>query len=481
MNFISFSYLLFLPATALLYYLLPQKLKNAALLAASWFFYICWNPVFSLFLLFSTLSTYVCGLLTEKHRRKLWLILTLLLNFGLLLVFKYGNFLIGLGNDLLSLLGISHPTVSALDLIAPIGISFYTFQSAGYIIDVWRGTIKAERNFLDYALFVGFFPQIASGPIGRAGELLPQLKSPRRFSDDNLKSGCLRIIWGMTKKMLVADHLAVIVKTVFSDVHSFSGDQIVFSVLCLSFQIYLDFSAYTDIALGSAQILGLSLTENFRAPYLARSLKDFWRRWHISLSTWFRDYLYFPLGGSRRKKLRVCLNVIIVFAVSGLWHGAAMTFVIWGLLHGIMQAAGILLKPVRERIYKIVPKDRFVMKVLSLAGTFLLVTAAWVFFRADSTADALYVLKSSILWFANPSLPSLALIGIGKKTLVISGLFLIAVCTVDVLKEKHNISDWLCRRDVLRYAVFFVLIISILIFGYYGNAYDPQDFVYFRF
>lgn len=481
MNFISFSYLLFLPVTMLLSYLLPARWRNPALLACSYFFYVCWKPVYALFLLLSTITTYFCARLTERDRRRLWMVLTLVLNFGLLLLFKYLNFFLLLGGDLLGLLGLQVQP-ARLELLLPVGISFYTFQAAGYIIDVYRGEYPAERSFLDYALFVSFFPQIVSGPIGRGGSLLPQLKAERRFSDENLKSGCLRILWGMAKKMLVADYLAVMVNTAFSDVQAFTPGQLAVAAVCYTFQIYCDFSSYTDIAIGSARLLGIELMENFRCPYAARSIKEFWRRWHISLSTWFRDYLYFPLGGSRRGKLRTCLNVLIVFAVSGLWHGAAMTFVVWGLLHGLFQVAGILLKPVREKVlYRILPREHPVMKALAWLGTFALVTAAWVFFRADTLHDGFYVIRSSLVWLGHLSIPAVTELGVPRYVLKVVGLCLLLLCVVDLLKERYDVAGWFLRRDWARYGVYFIIICTILIYGYYGNNFDPQDFVYFKF
>lgn len=480
MNFISLSYLLFLPAVALLRYLVPGRAKRPVLLAASWAFYLCWGPAYGLFLLFSVISTYVCGLLTAKRRTRLWLALTLALNLGILLVFKYTGFFFSAGSRALGLLGVS-VSLPRPELLLPVGISFYTFQAAGYVIDVWRGTVEPERNFIDYALFVSFFPQLSSGPIGRAGRLTPQFRQLAPFSDENLKKGVLRIIWGMAKKLLIADHLAVIVNTAFADVFAFSDGQLAAAAICYTFQIYCDFSSYTDIAVGSARLLGIELDENFRSPYLARSLRDFWRRWHISLSSWFRDYLYIPLGGSRVKTFRRCLNLLIVFAVSGLWHGAAFTFVVWGLIHGLLQVFGVLLKPLRERLYRVVPRESFIMKALALAGTFLFVTAAWIFFRADSVSQALYVLGAFARWLPRFTSISFVSLGLDLKTLLVVLFFLLTLVASDILREKHDLSAFFCRHDVLRYALFFVLIAAMLLFGYYGSAFDPQDFVYFKF
>ena len=480
MNFNSLSYFLFLPAMLLLYFLLPRRWKNPVLLIASYGFYMGWGPPHALLLLCSTATTWACGLLTERsaspRRKKLWLAATLLANFGILFVFKYFNFFMGLA----AALGLPTPGVT-LNLLLPVGISFFTFQSVGYSIDVYRGTLPAERNFIDYALFVSFFPQLVAGPIDRAGSLLPQLKAVRRFSDGNLKAGVLRLLWGLMKKMILADRLAVLADTAFSDVRAFSGGQLTVAALCFSLQIYCDFSAYSDIAVGSARMLGVNLMENFRFPYGARSLKEFWRRWHISLSTWFQDYLYFPLGGSRAPKWRACLNLLIVFAVSGLWHGAAITFVLWGLLHGLARVAGVLLTPARERLYRAVSRENPVLRCLSWLGTFAFVTAAWVFFRAVSVGDALYVLRAALDFLLHPALPALTPLGLDRGMLAAVACFLALLTAGDILAQRRNVSDWLCRHDFLRYGCYFVLIGSLLIFGYYGSAFDAQEFVYFRF
>lgn len=479
MNFNSFSYFLFLPVMILLYFLLPQRLKNPVLLAASYLFYMGWGKAHALLLLLSSVTTWLCGLLVEKRalgRRKTWMAATLLINFGILFLFKYFNFFADIFTGIVGIGG-----ERRLNLLLPVGISFYTFQSVGYSIDVYRGSIRAERNFFDYALFVSFFPQLVAGPIDRAGSLLPQLKKTRRFSDEDFKAGALRFFWGLMKKMILADQLAIVADTAFGSVRSFNGGQLVIATVCFAFQIYCDFSAYSDMAIGSARMLGVRLMENFRFPYGSRSVKEFWRRWHISLSSWLKDYLYFPLGGSRTAKWRHCLNVLIVFAVSGLWHGAAMTFVLWGLIHGLYQVAGIVLRPLRDRLYKVIPRDNFVIKTLSVCATFVLTVSAWVFFRARSIGDAVYVLKAAAGFFVRPFIPAVTMLGQSRMMLAVTAFFLVLLWIIDALREKHDLSRWFCRHDLYRYCVYIFLIVSVLIFGYYGDAYDAQQFVYFRF
>ena len=478
MNFNSLEYLLFLPVTLALYFLAPVKVKNPLLLAASFFFYACWEPAYALLMLFSIAATYFCGRLMAAQvwgKKRLWLVLCLVVNLAILFFFKYFNFFAGLVSSV-----IGRP-LPALDILLPVGISFYTFQALGYTMDVYRGDVSAEKNFVDYALFVSFFPQLVAGPIERTSNMMGQLKVPRQFRFANLRDGLTLILWGLLKKMVIADNLAVVVNTVYNAPYDKNGVQFLAATFCFAFQIYCDFSAYSDIARGSARMLGIHLMRNFDFPYGARSIKEFWRRWHISLSTWFKDYLYFPLGGSRVSRYRHCLNLLIVFGVSGLWHGAAVTYVLWGLLHGAFQVAGILLTPVRERVYeKILPREHPVMSFLRWAGTFALVNFAWVLFRANSTADAFFIL-GRILTLPLGGSFGLGNLGIGKRQLLVVLVLVLVMCLVDAIHRKHSLSQRINRTVWLRYGVWFVLILLILVFGYYGDGFDPQDFVYFQF
>ena len=484
MNFNSLEYLLFLPITVILYYILPKKIKNPMLLAASYFFYMRWNPVYALLMLFSTAVTYACGICVSKKlfgKRKTWLVASLVINLAILFFFKYYNFTANSLTQLFSHLGLG-ATVPTLNILLPVGISFYTFQALGYTIDIYRGNTQCETNFINYALFVSFFPQLVAGPIERTGNIAPQLKVCHRFRITNIRDGALPILWGMMKKMVIADNLAVIVNTAYNAPHEHSGMQLSFATLCFAFQIYCDFSAYTDIARGSAKWLDIELTENFRCPYLADSIKDFWRRWHISLSSWFKDYLYFPLGGSRVGKYRHIFNLLVVFLVSGIWHGAAFTYIIWGLLHGIYQAVGILTTPLREKLYKKVPKDNIELKLFKVLGTFCLVCFAWILFRANSMGDAIYIIKKIF------SMPSVGMAPVGFDTMGLSFkaiiavlVFVIVMLVAEAAELKRSVSKAICNTVFLKYAVFFLLIMSIFIFGYYGEGFDPQEFVYFQF
>ncbi len=476
MNFNSLQYLLFLPTTLALYFLLPQKLKNPLLLMASFFFYACWEPAYALLMLFSIAATYLCGrLMASKRtagRKKLWLALCLVVNLAILFFFKYFNFFT---HTLGTLVGTELPT---LNVLLPVGISFYTFQALGYTIDVYRGTVPAEKNFVDYALFVSFFPQLVAGPIERTGNIVPQLKKTHKLKFENVKRGLLPILWGLFKKMVVADNLALLVNAVYNAPEGKNGLQFAVATVAFAFQIYCDFSAYSDIARGSAKLLDIELMQNFDYPYGARSIKEFWRRWHISLSTWFKDYLYFPLGGSRVKKWRHLLNLMIVFTVSGLWHGAAMTYVLWGIMHGAYQVIGILLTPLREKLYqRILPAEHPVMKFIRWAGTFILVNLAWVLFRANSLGDAWLILRGIFTLPWN----GLGDVGVSAAMLIAMVVMVAVMLIVEGVNRRIPLNKKLSDTLWQRYLVWFALVAAILIFGYYGDGFDPQDFVYFQF
>lgn len=479
MNFNSLQYLCFLPVTVILYYILPKRVKNPVLLAASFYFYACWQPLYALLMLFSIAATYVCGLLIDRFnsRKKLWLALCFAINLAILFFFKYFNFATDTVTDVLRLLGVNASPLT-LDVLLPVGISFYTFQALGYTVDVYRGSVPVEKNFIDYALFVSFFPQLVAGPIERTGNIVPQLKAAHKFSFINIRDGMTLILWGLMKKMLIADNAAVVVNTVYNNVGAHSGKQFIFATVMFALQIYCDFSAYSDIAKGSAKLIGIDLMKNFDCPYGAQSIKDFWRRWHISLSTWFKDYLYFPLGGSRCSKLRNCINLVIVFAVSGLWHGAAMTFVLWGLLHGIYQVTGIVLTPLKKKFYTVIPQKNIIMAVIRTLFTFALVCIGWVLFRANSVGDALVVFKEI---FTLSGVFDIFSLGLSRGTLWAVGIAAAVLVLFDFTDRHDAVTRFVNRHTLLRYAVWLVILLSIFVFGYYGSGFDPQDFVYFQF
>ncbi|HPE16782.1 MAG TPA: MBOAT family O-acyltransferase [Oscillospiraceae bacterium] len=472
MAFTSLRYFIFLPGVVLARRLVPARFRPALLLAAGYAFCLLLSPACAITLFGVTLVAYAAGRLMAARpaQKRLFAALALLAVLGLLGFLKYYDFFA-------SLVG-----APALALLLPAGLSFFTFQAAGYVVDVYRGEVPAERDFFVFALFLAFFPQVTSGPIGRAGALLPQLRETRPNGREDLAAGVPLFLWGLFKKLVVADSLAVAANAAFAAPSDFSSAQLIFASLAFTFQIYCDFSGYTDMARGSARCLGVDLMRNFDAPYFSTSVRDFWRRWHISLSTWFRDYLYIPLGGSRKGKARTCLNLLVVFAVSGLWHGAAVTFVLWGALHGLFLVAGVLTRSLREKAWGAVgvraghPLRRF----CGWALTFALVSLAWIFFKAASASDALYILGAVLRpRFVRPL--GLTLLGLSRGKLLSALLGVLAVLAADAVSVRRDVSAALQKRVWLRYAAYFVLVVTILIFGSYGAGYNPQDFIYFKF
>jgi len=485
LNFNSLEYMLFLPCSVVLYYLLPHRWRNPLLLVLSYYFYMCWQPVYALLMLLSTGITFASGLLMDRQvlgKRKLWLALSFILNLSILFFFKYFNFTFSTLQSLLALGGIAF-NAPALSVLLPVGISFYTFQALGYTMDVYRGDIEAERSFATYALFVSFFPQLVAGPIERSDNMLPQLKEKHTFRWSNITDGLLPILWGLFKKMVIADQLAVLVNTAYGDPAAHTGVQLAFATAAFAFQIYCDFSAYSDIAIGSAAMLGFRLMRNFNCPYLATSIKDFWRRWHISLSSWFKDYLYFPLGGSRCSRSRHWLNIMIVFAVSGLWHGAALTFVVWGVLNGAYQVISAWLDPLRQKLLRLlhIAPDSRLLRLVRICITFCLVCVTWVFFRADTIGDALLVLQR-IFTLSGGIYPfDLTLLGLNRPYLLLTMASCLLLMLADGLSARYDLRARLGETVALRYTVYFLLIVALLVFGSYGAGYDPQEFVYFQF
>lgn len=397
MLFNSLSFLIFFPLVTVGYFLVPQKVKVYWLLGASYYFYLCWNPAYTLLLLFVTAASYTFSRLYEKAKsaagRKWLLAANLLACLGGLFLFKYLGFFSNVLSTLLLQVGVT-ATFPAFDFVAVGGISFYTFQALGYAIDVYREKIPAEKNAAVYALFVSFFPIILSGPIERGSELIPQLKQAHSFEYQRVCDGLFTMLWGFFKKMVIADGAAAIVNVVYKTPGDFGGAALILATVLFAFQIYCDFSGYSDIAIGAAQVMGFSLSENFRAPYLSASIQEFWNRWHISLSHWFRDYLYIPLGGSRKGLARTCRNLLVTFLVSGLWHGASWTYILWGALHGLYSVAGRLSRPLRSKATALLHLDAapHLKRAFGVIFTFSLVCISWVFFKSSSVQDAFYVL-----------------------------------------------------------------------------------------
>ncbi len=481
MGFLSPAYFLFFPVAAVVYFLLPGRGRNPWLLGASWFFYLCAGPASFPFLLLTALGTYFAALELEKRPRRWLLTLAVCLFVGALFLFKYLAFAASLVSRALSLVGLDwSPAVPKL--LLPAGISFYFFTAMGYLMDVYRGRLRAERSFVKCALFLSFFPYLLSGPIGRGEALLPQFNRLHKFNYVNLKEGLFRFLWGAFKKLVLADRLAVVVDTVFAAPGQFGSIQVMAAACAFSIQIYCDFSAYSDMAVGSARAMGFTLMENFRTPYFSQSIAEFWRRWHISLSTWFRDYLYIPLGGSRRGRGRKYLNLLIVFAVSGLWHGSALSFLAWGLLNGVYQVAGDLTAPLRTLVRTVLPfrEDSKILALWRMAWVFVFSTLAWVFFEAGSVTAALGVLRgmlSATLW-----VPPLSAMGMDRWEFLAAGLGFLLLTAVDVYSLRADPARRVAEGPRwMRWCVYLGLLLIVVIFGSYGTGYNAQDFIYGQF
>ncbi|MCL2253314.1 MAG: MBOAT family protein [Lachnospiraceae bacterium] len=474
MLFNSLPFLIFFPFVALLYFIIPDKLKPLWLLFASYFFYMSWNPLYGILLFAVTVITWLTAIFVDlskqnKMIRKALLTIGVLLTLFFLLYFKYAGFIYANIIAVFARFNIS-AEIKAFDIIMPVGISFYTFQALGYVFDVYRNKVRAEKNLLHHALFVSFFPQLLAGPIGRADKLKPQLLKENKFSYENARYGLLLMLWGYFLKMIIADHAAVLVDSVYDNFHHAIGYQIVIATLLFAIQVYCDFSAYSYIAIGAARIMGIHLGENFRQPYLAVSVKEFWHRWHISLSTWFRDYLYIPLGGNRFSKARKYRNIMITFLISGLWHGASWNFIAWGGLHGIFQIISDISKPYQDKYIK----QKY--KSLRIIITFFLISFAWIFFRADGLSAAIYMIgrifnstltgQVNDAWIFNPIL----LIGI------------VLLLPVDAAKEKYDVFAVLLKqKTIIRWVVYYALVLTILFLGIYGTDYVQTQFIYFDF
>lgn len=490
MVFNSYSFLIFFPIVVLIHFMLPKRVQHIWLLMASYYFYMNWDARYVLLLLFSTTVTYLSGGMLERMQtdrgRKAVVAISFVLNIGVLFFFKYFNFAIDTVNLALMHIGLTVPGPD-FNLLLPVGISFYTFQALSYTMDVYRKDIAAERNFFRYALFVSFFPQLVAGPIERSRNLLAQVNRPHQFDYDRMREGLLIMLWGYFLKLVVADRVAIVVNTVYGDYTQYGGMYIIVASVLFAVQIYCDFAGYSTIAIGAAEILGFQLMENFDCPYFSHSISEFWRRWHISLSSWFRDYLYIPLGGNRKGNFIKYRNIIIVFLVSGLWHGAAGTYVVWGLIHGIYQVIGSITRPMRDRVNEILelkPKS-IGHKFASGIITFCLVDFAWIFFRAESIETAISMIRSmvhigniSILW--NGSLYDL---GVSKKSLLVLFFGIAIIIFADYMKYRGiKIREVIMEQELwCRWLCYLAAFWFVLIFGVWGGSYDASNFIYFQF
>ncbi len=477
MLFNSISFLIFLPIAFILYWGLFKrslKLQNIFLLIASYFFYGWWDYRFLALIAASTLVDYFIGKFLQKTenetQRKILLILSLVFNLGLLGFFKYYNFFIESWINSWANLGVEMH-LSSLNIILPVGISFYTFQTLSYTIDVYRRKIEPTLNIINFSVFVAFFPQLVAGPIERAKHLLPQFSKKRIFKEERAISGIHLILWGLFKKIVIADSCAIYVNAIFNDYENMNSVTLLLGAFYFTFQIYGDFSGYSDIAIGTGRLFGFDLMRNFNFPYFSRNIAEFWRRWHISLSTWFRDYLYIPLGGSRGSKWQQVRNVFIIFLVSGFWHGANWTFVIWGGLHALFFLPLLLGDQNRKHLNqvaenKLLPSFR---ELLQMLFTFGLTCFAWIFFRADSLGDAVNFIKR-IFTDLNFGLQYLSIERYNVEMLLIIGIFVLLEWFHRNLEHPFSGS--------FKWVKIIVIILMLLTLGVYS---EQQEFIYFQF
>lgn len=471
-----------MPIVFFLYWIIPSRHRWPFLLAASYYFYMSWNIAYVVLIAITTLISYLTALKIEKAEsqkiKKFYSLIASIVSIGILFVFKYFNFASYSICQLLRLTSINiHPVL--LKLALPVGISFYTFQTLSYVIDVYKGTIQAEKNLGIYATFISFFPQLVAGPIERTSNLLPQIKSEKKFDYEMATQGIILIVIGFFKKLVVADTLAKYVDNVYANVSGYRGFVFVLASVFFAIQIYCDFSGYSDIAIGVALLLGIRLMTNFKSPYLASNIKEFWNRWHISLSTWFRDYVYIPLGGNRVSKIRRDFNYVITFLVSGLWHGANWTYVIWGGIHGLGQV-------IENRMPKFLTKNailNFVNTVIKTIFTFVFVTCAWVFFRAKSLKDAILVFENMFLGASNVSeyvRKGIMDIGIVGNIRLFYIFFLICILFLyDIINYNKDIVQVIKGRPlVIRWSIYIVMALITILFSQKGIA---AEFVYFQF
>lgn len=485
MLFNSFTFIIFFIVVSLLYFLLPKRARWLLLLVASCIFYMAWNVYLLALILFTIFVNYFTALRISKakseRRRKQTLITAIIIDFGLLFVFKYLGFM---NETLLALFGDSWP-IETLNIILPMGISFYTFQAAAYTIDVYRGDIKPERHFGIYALFVMFFPQLVAGPIERSANLLPQFRKKHDFDLKRIVSGVRIMLWGFFKKIVIADRAAIAVNTIYNSATDYTGLYLTAATLLFTFQIYCDFSGYSDIAKGCARVLGFDLMDNFKNPYLSKSIKEFWKRWHVSLSTWFMDYVYIPLGGNREGKAKKYRNLLVTFLVSGLWHGANWTFVLWGGLHGLYQIIGQMTLKTRNSVKKKLRiYDNSFGGLISTVITFGLVCVGWVFFRANTASDAVYIVSHMAQgitgwWDRQYIYEALTGMGLNLYEVLMLGLAILFLVVSEIFSGKNCVYDVVERKNMAVRLIFYIITAVFILSA--GVFYEAGAFIYFQF
>jgi len=478
MLFNSLEFAIFFPIVTTLYFILPMNTRVWMLLIASCYFYMAFVPKYILILIFTILIDYVAGVLISRANggaRRYWLVTSIVANVGVLAFFKYFNFINDSIGAVVAAFGHTYP-LGALGIVLPIGLSFHTFQSMSYTIEVYRGRQDAERNLGRFALYVMFYPQLVAGPIERPQNLLEQFKIAHTFDYNRVKYGLQLMAWGLFKKIAIADRLARGVSEVYQDPAAYSGVAALTATYLFAVQIYCDFSGYSDVAIGAAEVMGFRLMRNFDRPYFSQTISEFWRRWHISLSTWFRDYLYIPLGGNRVSKSRLMVNLMLVFMLSGLWHGANWTFVIWGTLHGLYLCSAIMLTNVKSLLLRLsglrhVP---ILHRTFSRLFTFHLVLLSWIFFRAANLSQAIVVLRAIV---TNHTGRALSLDVMGGRTMLILCIGSLVAC--ELMQSRIRLRAAIARSAVMiRWPVYVGSVLFLLLLG---DFVSKQQFIYFQF
>jgi len=488
MLFNSFTFLVFFIIVSTVYFILPHKMRWLLLLIASSVFYMAWNPLLILLIVFTIMVNYISAIRINhsrvQRRKKRILTICMLINFGLLFVFKYLGFMNSTVLSIASVFNLNWP-VKVINIILPMGISFYTFQASSYTIDVYRGSIKPEKHFGIFALFVMFFPQLVAGPIERSKNLLPQFYERHKFDFQRAVSGLRIMTWGFFKKIVIADRVSIAVNTVYNSVTDYKGLYLIIATLLFTFQIYCDFSGYSDIAKGCARVLGFDLMDNFLNPYLSKNIKEFWKRWHISLSTWFMDYVYIPLGGNREGEARKYRNLLATFLVSGLWHGANWTFVLWGGVHGVFQTIGGITSGSRVEVKKKLRLyNNSVANCISILVTFVLVCFGWIFFRANTAADAVYVIKNMLVglrgWADKQYIYDVITgMGLNLYEMAVIAMALLFLVIAEILCGIRPVYDVVESKNVvIRLAFYIITAVFILSAGVF---YESGAFIYFQF
>lgn len=493
MMFNTLGFLIFFPIVIAIYFIIPKKVRVYWLLIASYYFYMSWNVGYGTLLFASTFTTYLGGLIISKVRNKpgkvTALIVTLLCNFGMLFVFKYFGFFTDVVIHISESFGVTLKAPE-FSLLLPMGISFFTFQAVSYTIDVYRDESVCEKHFFKYALFVSFFPQLVAGPIERSGNLLKQIKDCANIKLWNARrvyEGAILMLYGYILKMIISDRAKLFVDKVYDldGYAAYTGLIPIIATILFAIQIYCDFAGYTYIAMGAAKVMGFQLMDNFNTPYFATSITDFWARWHISLTNWFRDYVYIPLGGNRKGKLRKYINIFVVFTLSGLWHGASYTFVFWGVLHGILRIVDEASAKVRDKVFKFFgARENFSYRLFRVMGTFIFVCLAWVFFRARHMDQALDIIRN--MWHWNPWVlhdGTIFNFGLDAKewNVMFAALAFLTIMDCFKYKKKDLLPKVAEQGWIFKGLVLVVGILAVVIFGIYGPQYDAASFIYFQF